>query len=216
MIAESRREGLLEEEESALLAGALRFGQRPVGELAHLAADMVTVPLGSTPEQVEALSAATGFSRFPVVQSGGELVGYLHLKDVLETDPARRRTPVPRRSLRALASVSAGDDLGVAMAAMQRARAHLARVLPDPVPVPAGPAGATPPAGPVKPAGPLEPAGASGSVGPAEAVVALEDIVEQLVGETRDLGEARRRAAEYVGAARSGRTPAAAGGTTGR
>ena len=60
---------------------------------------------GSTPADVEALCAATGFSRFPVVDDDGELLGYLHIKDVLETDEraasaGRSRTSGSARSRR--------------------------------------------------------------------------------------------------------------------
>ena len=51
---------------------------------------LTTVRRGSTAAEVEALCAATGYSRFPVEGDDGELLGYLHIKDVLETDEARR------------------------------------------------------------------------------------------------------------------------------
>jgi CBS domain containing-hemolysin-like protein len=161
MVAESRREGLLEPEEEALLAGALHFAELRVGALARAGADMVTVAAGASPEQIEALSAQTGYSRFPVTGSRGELVGYVHLKDVLETDPHRRATPVAPTVFRTLATVAAGDDLSTAFATMQRARAHLAQV------VGTGEAGTQ------------QPAAAAAGVG--WRIVALEDVVSQLV-----------------------------------
>ena len=61
---------------------------------------LTTVRRGSTPADVEALCAATGFSRFPVVDDAGDLVGYLHIKDVLEPDEARRSQPVEDKWIR--------------------------------------------------------------------------------------------------------------------
>lgn len=161
MVAEAHREGLLEDEEGALVAGALSFAERPVGGLAKPLAEMVTVADGVSPEQVESLSARTGYSRFPVTDRS-ELVGYVHLKDVLETDPARRAAPVARSVFRTMSTVAATDDLGVALATMQEARSHLARVL-----------------------------GADGVA--VEGIVALEDIVAQLVrgGSQRPAGAPR-------------------------
>ena len=52
---------------------------------------LTTVRRGSTAADVEALCASTGYSRFPVEGDDGELLGYLHIKDVLETDEARRQ-----------------------------------------------------------------------------------------------------------------------------
>lgn len=129
MVAESRREGLLDDEEEALLAGALHFSESRVGSLARPVPDMVSVVAGASPQQIEKLSAETGFSRFPVTGPGGDLVGYIHLKDVLETDAERRAAPVPRTGFRTLATVTATDDLSSALATMQQARSHLARVL---------------------------------------------------------------------------------------
>ena len=89
-----------------------------------------TVRRGSTGADVEALCAATGFSRFPVVGDDGELLGYLHIKDVLETDEARRaaagRGQVdPARSRR-----SRDDDLlHDTLEKLQRRGAHMARVV---------------------------------------------------------------------------------------
>lgn len=129
MVAESRREGLLDEEEEALLAGALHFSESRVGSLARPVADMVSVLAGASPQQIEKLSAETGFSRFPVTGAGGDLVGYIHLKDVLEIDAGRRAAPVPRTVFRTLATVTATDDLSSALATMQQSRSHLARVV---------------------------------------------------------------------------------------
>jgi len=87
------------------------------------------VPEGCTPAQVERLVARTGYSRFPVVQDG-EVAGYLHLKDLLYAEEnGRYEVPVPDKRIRALVSVAATDEVEDALAAMQRAGSHLARVV---------------------------------------------------------------------------------------
>jgi CBS domain containing-hemolysin-like protein len=45
---------------------------------------LATLRRGTSAADVEALCASTGFSRFPVVGEDGELLGYLHIKDVIE------------------------------------------------------------------------------------------------------------------------------------
>jgi CBS domain containing-hemolysin-like protein len=87
-----------------------------------------TVRRGSTGADVEALCAATGFSRFPVVDDG-QLVGYLHIKDVLETDEARRQRPVEDKWIRPFAPVGADDLLHDTLEKLQRRGAHMARVV---------------------------------------------------------------------------------------
>lgn len=128
IVAESQREGLLGEEH-ALVSGALEFGQRDAGDVAVRLGALVTVPEGSTPAAVERLVARTGFSRFPVTAPDGDLVGYLHLKDVLYADGERYEQPVPAKRVRSLVTVGGGDDVEDVLATMQRSGAHLARVV---------------------------------------------------------------------------------------
>ena len=74
--------------------------------------------------------AKRGFSRFPFADAGGELTGYLHLKDVLYADEAERHEqPVPLKRVRRLATVQAGDEVEDVLATMQRTGSHLARVV---------------------------------------------------------------------------------------
>ena len=72
LVAESRREGLLDEGEEQLLAGALGFEERRACTVLLLLAEVVTLPVHTTPRAVEEAVARTGFSRFPVVDDGGE------------------------------------------------------------------------------------------------------------------------------------------------
>ena len=84
---------------------------------------------GSTGADVEALCAATGFSRFPVVGEEGHLLGYLHIKDVLETDEARRERVVEDKWIRPFALVRDDDLLHDTLEKLQRRGAHMARVV---------------------------------------------------------------------------------------
>jgi CBS domain containing-hemolysin-like protein len=170
IVTESRREGLLDDEHN-LLTGALELGTHRAGDVMVPAERLVTVPLGSTPADVEAVVGRTGFSRFPVTNGDEgpaddvterglldavdvELVGYLHLKDLLYADDIRHELPVPDKRIRALVSVAADDELEEVLAAMQRSGAHLAKVV--------------------------------GTGGGTAGVVFLEDVLEELVGEVRD------------------------------
>ena len=72
---------------------------------------------------------ATGFSRFPVEADDGELVGYLHIKDVLEPDEERRSRPLEDKWIRPFAPVTPDDALRDALEQLQRRGAHMARVV---------------------------------------------------------------------------------------
>jgi CBS domain containing-hemolysin-like protein len=129
LVEESRGEGLLEEGEYVRLSGALGFTEKTVETVLMPPATLQTVRRGSSGADVEALCAATGFSRFPVVGDHEELVGYLHIKDVLETDEVRRNRPVEDKWIRPFAPVQKDDLLHDTLEKLQRRGAHMARVV---------------------------------------------------------------------------------------
>jgi len=128
LVEESRGEGLIEAEEYDRLAGALGFTEKPVSTVLMRPETLTTVRRGSTPADVEALCAATGYSRFPV-EEAGELLGYLHIKDVLETDEARRERIIEDKWTRPFATVPDGVLLHDALETLQREGAHMGRVV---------------------------------------------------------------------------------------
>ena len=69
----------------------------------------------------------TGFSRFPVIDSKGTFLGYLHLKDMLDLE--ERDAPVPRQLWRRITVVRDRLPLDDALTAMRRAASHLAAVV---------------------------------------------------------------------------------------
>jgi CBS domain containing-hemolysin-like protein len=129
LVEESRGEGLLGESEYDRLSGALGFTEKTVSTVLMPPSTLQTVRRGSTGADVEALCAATGYSRFPVVEADGELIGYLHIKDVLETDEARRTRPVEDKWIRPFAPVRSDDLLHDTLEQLQRRGAHMARVV---------------------------------------------------------------------------------------
>lgn len=130
IVEQSRAEGLLDDEQG-LLAGAIEFSDRTAAEVMVPLADLTTVPVDATPEEVERLVVRTGFSRFPVLDRSGRPTGYLHVKDVLYAEGEQRRMPVPAWRVRATVAVGPGAEVEDALAAMQRSGVHLARVEED-------------------------------------------------------------------------------------
>ena len=153
LVEESRREGLIDHDEGRLLVGALKFEERDARSVLLPVDTLATVEHDLTPHQLEQVAARTGFSRFPVCRDG-RLIGYLHLKDVLEFEDVHRNRPIAPSWIRKLPAVAIDDRLRVILGTMQRSRAHLARVEDED--------------------------------GEAIGVVALEDVLEELVGEVRD------------------------------
>ena len=131
IVSESHREGLVAAEEFGRLGAALEFSDKDAGDVGVRLEELVTIPVGATPEDVERLVAKRGFSRFPVVDASGDPTGYLHLKDVLFADEQQRRLPVPAKRIRQMATVRRTDQVEAVLRSMQQTGAHLARVVSD-------------------------------------------------------------------------------------
>ncbi|WGW14073.1 hemolysin family protein [Saxibacter everestensis] len=161
IVSESMKEGKLTDE-MGLLSGALEFSEYSAGDVMVTKDKLVTIAVGCTPEEVERLVGQTGFSRFLLEDDDGDLVGYLHLKDVLYADDEAytHREPVPEKRFRALVNVALTDEVEDALATMQRSGSHVARVLD--------------------------------AEGTTHGVVFLEDVLEELVGEVHDAMQRER------------------------
>jgi len=120
---------MLDQSEYERLAGALGFTSRTVADVLLPLDQIETVERGARASDVELACANTGYSRFPVVGDDGDLVGYLHIKDVLQADPHGRARVVEDKWIRAFASVAASDTLVTALQTLQAKGAHMARVL---------------------------------------------------------------------------------------
>lgn len=166
MLGESRREGLIDEEEHARLTRALQTSGRTVLEVAipltelrsvQVTADPKTGRVGPTLGSIEQAVIDTGFSRYPVRGTDGTYTGYLHLKDVLDEILDESVGPdsiIGVDKIHPLPVLADKTALDEATNAMRRTSSHLAAVVDD--------------------------------NGRTVAVVALEDLVEEFVGTVRD------------------------------
>jgi CBS domain containing-hemolysin-like protein len=170
LISESVSEGLLDEEEHTRLTRALRIGTRVVGDVAVPLAEIQAVPVaaagsGPTVGAVEQALTQTGYSRFPIAGLDGAFIGYLHIKDVLTLgdDP---RTVIDLALVRPLPRVPASLPLADGLTRMRRNNSHLALVTSDDWND--------------------RDDGNDGNRENVVAMVAMEDLVEDLVGAMRD------------------------------
>ncbi len=128
-IAESRQEGLLGEGEHQLLSGSLSIGTETVEQVMVPLADLVTLPRDTTPAQAEAEFVRTGYSRFPIADADGPLVGYVHLKDFLGLSADAANRPIDRHVIRPLATIAKDATLEATLAVMQAGGTHFALVV---------------------------------------------------------------------------------------
>ncbi|MFJ5265368.1 hemolysin family protein [Streptomyces sp. NPDC088387] len=127
IVRDSGEAGLIDERARERLNDALELGRRPVNDVVLPLERVVYARVGITPEELERLSAESGFSRFPVVDEGRRIVGYLHVKDALDASP--RHEPFRLRDMRSIASVTESTPLDDVLTAMRGSRTHLAAVL---------------------------------------------------------------------------------------
>ena len=127
LVKDSGAAGLIDDRAQERLRDALELGRRPVRDVVMPLERVVYARVGVTPEELEGLSAESGFSRFPVVDEGRRIVGYLHVKDALDASP--RDVPFRLRDMRSIARVRETTPLDDVLTAMRRGRTHLAAVL---------------------------------------------------------------------------------------
>ncbi|MBQ1076592.1 HlyC/CorC family transporter [Micromonospora sp. C31] len=128
-IAQSRQEGLLDQDEHDLLTGALAFNDQDAATVALPLSSLVTLPQDTTAAELERQCAATGYSRFPLTDPDGRPAGYVHVKDVLGLPAERHDQPLDPGLIRPLVTLDAQRPLGDALTVMQHRGAHLATIV---------------------------------------------------------------------------------------
>lgn len=91
MIAEGTASGVFHEAERDLLEGVIRFADRPLRSIMVPRHAMVWIDANDPVEEAIAEMLASGHSRFPLCDgSVDEVIGFIHVKDILEMQRAGR------------------------------------------------------------------------------------------------------------------------------
>ena len=131
IVEQSTREGVLADR-SGTLSNTFEFTEAKVGDVEVPLDQLVCLPPGATPADVQRVVEQGGFSRYPVQDAIGEPVGYVHLKDVLDlVDGPSSRLPIPRSRIRHLRRTERSADLEDALAGMRRDGLQLVRAVDD-------------------------------------------------------------------------------------
>ncbi|MCC2029290.1 hemolysin family protein [Microbacterium tenebrionis] len=158
IVDQSRREGVLADASGAV-ANAVEFTDKKARDVAVGLGDLVTLPQTTTPDDIERAVARYGFSRYVIVDDDGAPIGYVHLKDILrasEGEDAASKAAAPIPSKRIHHMVPVQEDTDLEDALAIMRRAG--RHL----------------------------AKVRNAQGETTAVLFLEDIIEELVGEVQD------------------------------
>ncbi|MEY4452137.1 MAG: hypothetical protein RLZZ380_1258 [Actinomycetota bacterium] len=127
IVEHSTREGVLSDA-SGTISNTFEFTEKKVRDVAVKLSEVVSFPESVTPREIEVAVSKVGFSRYPLTDEDNDLIGYLHLKDVLDLDLDEMDEAVPTKRIRSLISVPDSMELEDALASMRRVGAHLARV----------------------------------------------------------------------------------------
>jgi len=158
IVSQSRREGVLMDASGAV-ANAVEFTDKKARDVAVALGDLVTLPQTTTPDDIERAVARYGFSRYVIVDDEDAPLGYVHLKDILrasEGADAASMTVVPIPAKRIHHMVPVQENTDLEDALAMMRRAG--RHL----------------------------AKVRNAEGETTAVLFLEDILEELVGEVQD------------------------------
>jgi CBS domain containing-hemolysin-like protein len=124
IVEHSTREGVLVDETGAI-GNAFEFTEKKVQDILVPIENLITFKLDVTPRDIEQAVAKHGFSRYIILDDAGEIEGYLHLKDVIDSDEEEADQPVQRKLLRTVKSIGGTVELEDALALMKRDRQHL-------------------------------------------------------------------------------------------
>lgn len=126
IVQHSTREGVLLDASGAL-SNTFEFTEKRVVDVAVATKDLIAFSELTTPREIEQAVAKYGFSRYPLLSEDGEIVGYVHLKDVIDLDEDEADDAIPSKRIRTLISLPAKMELEDALASMKRVGAHMAR-----------------------------------------------------------------------------------------
>ena len=128
IVAESTKTGMLSDHSGALTA-AFEFTTKKVKDVTIPLEQLVTLPEDATPRDVHHAVAQRGFSRYVLVNEDDDPTGYVHIKDVLDSDETESDYPVPPRRIRNLVALQVTVELEDALATLRGTGSHVAKVL---------------------------------------------------------------------------------------
>jgi CBS domain containing-hemolysin-like protein len=124
IVEHSTREGVLIDETGAI-GNTFEFTDKKVQDVLVPIEKLITFALDVTPREIEQAVAKYGFSRYIILDGNGKMQGYLHLKDVIDSDEIEADQPVQHKLIRTVKSIGGTVELEDALAQMKRDRQHI-------------------------------------------------------------------------------------------
>ena len=132
LVRTSQEGGTLRVQAADLLDRIFRFREKTVADALTPRMAVETLPLHGTTADLIDRSQETGLSRFPVTgEDLDDVIGVVHVKDVLGLPPERRRTEPLATLVRPVAMVPESRELGPLLAELQHETGQVAVVLDE-------------------------------------------------------------------------------------
>lgn len=130
IVRESEAGGLLRKESAAVLQELLEFGDLTAGEVMIPRVRVVGVPAGASAEEMTEILRSDPHTRYPVYEGSlDEIVGVVHIKDILRRMPNRRA--LRPSEVRSVPFVPETAEMDAVLRAMRRAGSQLAVVMDE-------------------------------------------------------------------------------------
>jgi CBS domain containing-hemolysin-like protein len=132
LVRTSQEGGTLRDQAADILERSFRFREKTAADALTPRMAVESLPLGGSSGDLLDLSQSTGLSRFPVTgEDLDDVVGMVHVKDVLGLAPERRRAEPLSRLVRPVVVVPESRELGSLMVQLQDEGGQLAVVLDE-------------------------------------------------------------------------------------
>ncbi|MFP5501395.1 MAG: hemolysin family protein [Candidatus Sericytochromatia bacterium] len=156
LLADVKEQGVLEEDETAMIRSVIELGETAVREIMVPRIDMVTLPADATFDEALRVAIEEGHSRIPIYQdSSDNIIGVLYVKDLLAIlQGSERPTGIPSSYIRPAYHVPESKKVDELLKDMKKEKVHLAVVLDE--------------------------------FGGTAGLITIEDILEEIVGDIQD------------------------------
>jgi CBS domain containing-hemolysin-like protein len=130
IVRESQAGGMLRQESAEVVQELLAFGDLTAGEVMIPRVRVVGIPVGADAERMLRILRATPHTRYPVFDGSlDQIVGVVHIKDILRRIPNRRALrPAEVREVPFIPETAAMDTV---LAAMRRVNSQMAVVMDE-------------------------------------------------------------------------------------
>lgn len=132
LINAGQEEGLIEESDRELIESVVAFGDTRVREVMTPRPNIVAIEASESLETLRQLVINEQYSRIPVFEGSiDSIIGFVHVRDMFDTDEAERRTRSVRELVRPIRAVPETKPVNDLLKEMQTDRAHMAVVVDE-------------------------------------------------------------------------------------